>query len=164
MKIDDISPEFIMLIGLPGSGKSTYIQTLIEKNPDKNYAILSSDDILTAWGEAEGLNYPESFRKFSKQADKTFKISVRQSLNDRKNIIIDKTSLTPKSRAKNLNQVPSDYKTKAIVFEVDPEELEHRLNKRAAETGKFIPPKVIEQMIQSYQRPTKSEFDEIKYV
>jgi hypothetical protein len=64
-----------------------------------------------------------------------------------------------------LQQIPSNYKKVAIVFEIDDDELNRRLNERSNATGKTIPPHVIKSMAQSYIPPTKSEgFDEVKFV
>lgn len=165
MKTDNIMPELIMLVGLPASGKSTYVRQLLDKFPEKNYIVLSTDDILTSWGEAEGLNYTQAYHKFSfKKAQSIFNSQLKQAINDRRNIIVDKTSLTIKSRNKTLSKIPSDYKTKAIVFEVTIEELKSRIDIRAKETGKKIPEKVLAQMIDSYQPPSRSEFDELKRI
>lgn len=164
MKATDISPEFIMLVGLPGSGKSTYIDKLLSQNSDKYFVVLSSDNILSAMADAEGLTYAEAFNQYAGQADKKFKIQFRQAKNDKSNIIIDRTNLTVKGRNKFLSQLPKEYHTKAIIFGVDRAELDRRLQKREIETGKHIPKHVVDNMEQSYVEPTASEFDRIEYV
>lgn len=165
MKVDDSAPEFIMLVGLPGSGKSTYIKQLLADKLEKDYVVLSTDDIITAWGVTKGLNYTQAFKKFNfKKAQSGFNAQFKQAKNNHRNIIVDRTNLTPKGRAKLLSQIPPEYKTTAIVFEVAPEELQRRLKQRAEETGKLIPDFVVTNMMESYQPPTKSEFDVIKRV
>lgn len=164
MKATDISPEFIMLIGLPGSGKSTYIAKLLSQYPDKNFVVLSTDNILTAIADAEGLTYAEAFSKHMGRADKKFKIDFRQAKNTKSNIIIDRTNLTPKGRNKFLSQLPKEYFTKAIIFNVERDELDRRLQKREIETGKHIPKHVVDNMERSYAEPTTSEFDRIAHV
>lgn len=164
MKQDDISPQMIMLIGAPGSGKSTYITQFLADNPDKNYVLLSTDDILTAWGDAEGLDYTQAFGKYMKPANKQFNIQFRQAKNTNSNMIIDRTNMTIKGRAKFLSQLPSEYYKIAVVFDVDREELNKRLLRREIETGKKIPDHVVDSMINSYSPPTNAEFDEIQYV
>lgn len=164
MKTTDISPEFIMLVGLPGSGKSTYIDKLLSQNSDKHFVVLSTDNILSAMADAEGLTYAEAFNQYAGQADKKFKIQFRQAKNDKSNIIIDRTNLTVKGRNKFLSQLPKEYYTKAIIFGVDRAELDRRLQKREIETGKHIPKHVVDNMEQSYVEPTASEFDRIEYV
>ena len=165
MKVDDIAPEFIMMVGVPGSGKSTYIKNLKATNPEKDYVVLSTDDIISAWGAERGLNYTQAFQKFEfKNAQSIFNANFRKAIKERRNIIVDRTNLTKKGRAKLLSNLPADYKTKAVVFEIDPEELQRRLTTRAKETGKFIPDKVMSDMIASYVPPSKEEFDAIQFV
>ena len=164
MKANDIIPEFIMLVGIPASGKSTFTKQLLASHPEKNYAVLSTDDLLDDWAEAEGLTYPQAFQKYAGRAEKLFKIHLRQAINNKRNIIIDRTNLTPKSRGKLLRLLPGEYKTKAVVFDVEPNEVARRLDVRAKETGKVIPDNVIANMISSYVPPTKDEFDEIQIV
>lgn len=66
-----------------------------------------------------------------------------------------------KSRKKFLSKLSSDYVTKAIIFNIDDTELNTRLSKRYEETGKLIPKYVLTMMKDSYEEPTKDEFDEI---
>jgi len=164
MKQDDLIPQFIMLIGVPGSGKSTYIQKLKNEKPNKNYVILSTDDILTDWANDEGISYQDAFSKYIKDATKEFNRRFRQAISTNSDIIIDRTNLTSGGRAKLLNQVPSFYQKIAIVFNVDRNELKRRLDQREIETGKHIPDHVVDNMIKNYQPPTNKEFDVIKYV
>ena len=150
-----------MLIGLPGSGKSTFIQHL----NNSNYVVLSTDNILTEWGAEKGLNYNEAFKKFPfKQVEAEFKRRYKAALKDKKDIILDQTNLTQKSRTRKLTQVPIEYQKIGIVFKINKEELDRRLKKRAIEEGKSIPEHVMKQMAASFSYPSKSEFDEIKEV
>lgn len=164
MKQDDLSPQIILLIGLPATGKSTYVRKFLADNSDRNYVVLSTDDILSDWGEEEGLDYSEAFKKYASKADKKFKILFRQAKNTNSNIIVDRTNLTRKGRNKLLSQLSSTYHKIAVVFDLDPNELKRRVDKREIETGKRVPDYVIKQMMDYYVPPTNAEFDEIIYV
>ena len=96
-----------------------------------------------------------------KKVQAIFNNDFRQSVNNKRNIIIDQTNLTVKSRAKKLNKLSEEYKKIGIVFVVTADELERRLNERAAEGGKSIPQHVLDNMIGYYVPPSRSEFDEI---
>jgi len=162
MQFKDIAPQAIMLIGIPGSGKSTYIKKLIEENPDREYVILSTDDILEFWGNEKGLNYREAWKQISfKKVGKEFRRRLDEAVSNNRNMILDQTNLTGKSRAKKLNKIPDGYEKIGIVFETDFDEIERRLAKRAAENGKYIPDSIIRNMINYYQPPSKQEFDRI---
>ena len=164
MKTTDLSPECIILVGLPATGKSTYIKQLLADHPEKNYVVISTDDVMMDLAAEEGLSYADAFEKYIGQADKKAKINFRQAKNARANIVIDRTNLTQHGRRKFLSQLPKEYHTKAVVFEVSKDELARRTTKREIEIGKRVPPDVVERMIRSYAPPTTSEFDEVVYV
>lgn len=60
----EIAPNFIMMVGLPGSGKINTVCQLVVNMADRDYVVLSPDDVVVAMGMPEGLNYTESVRKF----------------------------------------------------------------------------------------------------
>jgi len=165
MKIKEIknNPEVIFLIGLPGSGKTTYIQSLKSKNKDKHYAVVSSDDILQNIASEEGITYNQSFKKFGRASIGRMLLNAKEYIKNNRNIIWDQTNLTKKGRRNKLALFPNNYIKKAIVFSVPKKELFNRLNKREEQTGKEIPGYVIQNMSKSFQPPTSEEFSSIDY-
>lgn len=162
MQSQEFVPQVIMLIGIPGSGKSTYIKKLMAQNPDREYVVLSTDDILELWGSEKGLDYNQAFKRFPfKQVEAEFYKRFNRAISNKQNVILDQTNLTIKSRDKKLRKVPSEYEKVGVVFEVDPDEIKRRLDRREIETGKSIPDNVITNMVASYQSPTNREFDRI---
>jgi predicted kinase len=150
-------PSLYMLIGVPGSGKSTWTanQDLIE-----NVAVVSSDDIVEDIGRLFGLDYSETFKLFG---DGAVKLSLREAasyFHRDENVIWDQTNASKKSRAKKLDMVPDHYKKFAVYFQTpDEAELKRRLGSRP---GKHIPPYVMEGMLKSLETPELEEgFDSI---
>ena len=163
MKLEDVKagPEIIVMIGLPGSGKSTWRDNMIANSPDK-YVIVSSDDELERMADHEGISYDEAWKKYIGKSTAISKQKFREAVNKGENIIWDQTNLSPKKRRGILNQVPKSYKKTAVAFEVTTAELNQRLAKREQETGKHIPPHVIKGMAKTYRPPTKEEgFDNV---
>lgn len=161
----EIAPNFIMMVGLPGSGKTNTVRQLVANMADRDYVVLSPDDVVVAMGMPEGLNYTESVRKFGfKKAEIIFFDQLKQALGDRKYVIVDRTNLTVKIRAKLLRKGPSGYTKTAVICEVEPDVLQRRLEERADRAEKLIPNKVLTNMITAYQPPARPECDEFKMV
>lgn len=153
-------PELIMLIGLPGSGKSTYRNKI--RSEDKNYLELSTDDMVDEEAARQGKTYSEVFHTLNhKELASKMKIMFRQGLNEGRNIIIDRTNMSEKRRKEFLKIVPDTYEKIAVVFSLPDNELKKRIKERAERTGKDIPSMVLTTMARSYTPPTTAEFDKI---
>lgn len=166
MKQSDINqPELIMLVGIPGVGKSTWIRAHMAKYPEKDYVVVSSDDIIEELGAAAGLaTYSEAFDRFIGQATGMMKERARQAFADRRNVIWDQTNLTPKLRRGKLRQAHG-YRKVAVVWSLMDSEWKHRFNQRKAAVGKDIPAEVLSNMQQQFVMPTKDEgFEKITVI
>lgn len=154
-----------MMVGAPCSGKSTWITNFVALNSN-DWVVHSTDAIIEKHATEKGITYAEAFDVLPfKDVQAKFNAQVRQSFNKRLNIIWDQTNMTVNSRRKKLSQVPKDYDITAVSFEIDRDELRRRSEKRKSETGKEVPEKVIDQMIDGYVRPSKSEgFDNIQII
>lgn len=150
-----------MMIGLPGSGKSHYIHNVLKiENPD--LIIASTDDLIDAEARKQGKTYTEIWPTINhKKIAKDFKAIIRESIKNRKDIIIDRTNLTTKSRKEILSLFPDSYEKIAIEVKISDELRKQRLQQRADLIGKYIPPHIISMMIESYNQPTTDEFDTI---
>lgn len=160
-------PNFYMLVGAPGSGKSTWTRNFLSKTSDE-YVIISSDDIIVEWGKLidPNISYSDAFRKVDyKAVQAELNLRLNAAIADGKNIIWDQTNLTSKSRRGRVARIPKIYHKTCVVFKIENDELFRRLEKRAKEENKFIPKKVVEDMIKTFEEPAKTEgFDKIIYV
>lgn len=142
-----------MLVGVPGSGKSTWI-----KNNDHNSVVLSTDNYVERAAEKYGKTYSEVFQDTIGYATEQMEKDLLQAVRNERDIIWDQTNLTAKARKGKLSRIPKSYKKVAVYFSV-PQDLRDRL---ASRPGKTIPEPVIISMINQLQPPTKEEgFDEI---
>jgi len=156
------NPIVIFLIGLPGSGKSTYIKNLLSKYPEKNFKVISTDDIFEKLGKEKGLDYTTAFKTFKfNDIEMSYYKDLENAVKEKRNIIIDRTNVLKKDRDGVFSKLTGDYKSIAIIFDINPEELKQRLKKRELETGKHIPDEVVDNMRNSYVEPSLSEFDKI---
>ena len=146
------------LIGIPGSGKTTWIN-----NQDwaKECAYISTDIWVELEAERQGKTYSEVFKDYMPNAVNIMSAQVVDARDQDKDIIWDQASTTIASRAKKFNMLP-DYEHIAVVFRCpDADELMRRLNSRP---GKIIPLDVVESMIKNFEVPSKDEgFQEIWY-
>lgn len=147
------------LIGVPGSGKSTWVA-----NQDwaKDLPIVSTDNFVEAYAKEQGKTYNEVFKDYMPVA---VKLMANQALICAANgldVIWDQTSTTVASRKRKFNTL-TKYDHIAVVFRTpDAEELARRL---ASRPGKNIPDHVMNSMIAGFEMPSEEEgFKEIWYV
>lgn len=153
-----MKPLYVMLIGLPGSGKSTLAHEIMERLPERNWHLVSSDDYIDRIAAERGSTYDAVFKDTIDAATKDMNERRQVALNERRNIIHDQTNLTAKSRARKFASVPNDYLRVGILCEVSPEERARRMAERP---GKAIPADVDARMVTELQAPTLTEFTEI---
>lgn len=146
-----------VLVGLPASGKSTY---LIGRSN-----IVSRDEFIIQKGLELGLSYSEVFKTLSiKEQDeitsKTFN-RFNELVREGVDIVIDMTNMSKKTR--NRWSVPKGYNRCCIIFATSLDEIKRRNIERNLKENKFIPESVFTSMMTSFTVPTLIEFDSIKY-
>jgi predicted kinase len=151
-------PKCYQLIGVPGSGKSTWVA---EQDWALICAQVSTDKWVEIYAKEVGRTYSEVFTDFMPTAVDLMAKEVVAAREAGRDIIWDQTSTTVKSRARKFNMLP-DYEHIAVVFETPSRlELKRRL---ASRPGKEIPDAVIEGMLASFEMPSEEEgFKEIWY-
>ena len=154
-------PKAYILIGVPGSGKSTWIN---EQPFDwNNTVVASTDSYVEQVAKERGKTYNEVFKEVMPLAVQNMVSVVVDAVENENDIVWDQTSTTVISRIKKIRMLPDNYKKIAVVFPTpDKKELERRLSSRP---GKEIPHEVISQMIGQWEKPTKAEgFDVVIYI
>ena len=165
--------DIIFLVGLPGSGKSTWRKEFCRRNP--SYVVISSDDLLEKWARERGQSYREVWLSSVKETAKYNFADLTKALAEKRDIIIDRTNLVPRGsepdplppaaprirleRQNILDLVPDGYRRIALVFEAPAEVIEARRQKRILDGEKTVPAEVIDIMRASYVPPQKGEFD-----
>ena len=151
-------PKCYQLVGVPGSGKTTWIDNHAWTIP---CAKISTDKWVDIYAREVGKTYSEVFTDFMPTAVDLMAKEVVMARGMDRDIIWDQTSTTVKSRARKFNMLP-DYEHIAVVFKTpEHKELIRRLWSRP---GKEIPDHVIASMISFWEEPTIEEgFKEIWY-
>jgi predicted kinase len=144
-------PKCYQLIGVPGAGKSTWI----ENQPwAKDCVILSTDNLVEAYAKSQNKTYSEVFDDYMPTAVKLMAAEAAQARTQGLDVIWDQTSVTTISRRRKFNALP-DYEHIAVVFFTPTtSELMRRLANRP---GKNIPWSVVTSMINNFDEPSLDE-------
>lgn len=154
-------PELYVLIGVPGSGKSTWVEQH-KASSAKEFAVVSSDAELERIASEKGLKYTDVYTDYIGLATSKAKQTFREAIASRSNIIYDQTNVSKKKRRGILQQMPTEYIKVAVVFNTEDKEVQRRLIERAELTGKHIPDFVMKDMYGRWEAPTRDEgFDRI---
>jgi predicted kinase len=151
-------PTCYQLVGVPASGKSTWIK---EQTWALGLTVVSTDSFVEDYARAQGKTYTEVFKDYMPTALDLMAEQVVRARELGHDIIWDQTSTTVGSRARKFNMLPG-YDHIAVVFPTPPlEELKQRL---AGRPGKEIPTEIVDNMIANFVIPTQDEgFKEIWY-
>jgi predicted kinase len=152
-------PKCYQLIGVPGSGKSTWVKNQIWA---LGLSVVSTDNFVEAYANQQGRTYSEVFKDYMPTAIDLMIQQVAFAQQHGHTVIWDQTSTTVASRRKKFRMLP-DYQHIAVVFKTPgPEELSRRL---ASRPGKIIPEEIVQDMIDRFEMPTLAEgFQEIWHV
>ena len=144
-------PKLLILVGAPGSGKSTFARYFIRT--EDNWVRVNRDDFrLMQFGDT--LMSPFYEERITKMVE----ASVITLLKHHTNVIIDATNCSLRT-LEDMIQAYTEYADISFkVFDLSMEELVKRCDKRCEQTGKFIPKSAIEKHVTQLQY-TKEKFD-----
>lgn len=146
-----------LLVGAPGSGKSTWGKNMVQVNPEVIRLCPDEFRAKLGWGEGD--------QSVSALAFETVKREMGKALDEGKSVLIDATNMYRKARKDFLNIAKGrEAKTIAVVFECSKETLMQRNEKRGKEGGRIVPEDVIDRMLGRYERPDEIEFDKVTFV
>jgi len=146
-----ILPKCYQLVGVPASGKTTWINNQYWAT---QCAIVSTDKWVGIYAVEVGKTYSEVFEDIMPLAVDLMAKEVVVAREMNRDIIWDQTSTTVASRAKKFKMLPH-YEHIAVVFKIPEEaELQRRLESRP---GKIIPQEVVRGMIDGFEIPTEAE-------
>lgn len=144
-----------LLVGLPGSGKSTWRKA----NVAKGTVVISSDDLLDIIAIDHGITYNEAFKSSIEQVSGLTILMFQAAVDVGVDIFVDRTNLTPKSRGQWVRAgQAAGYTINAIVFARPMSREAHdEWNRRLVRPGKVVPDNVLREMFLTFKEPTVVE-------
>ena len=152
-------PLVILLIGLPGAGK-TSIRNAIDQHFPNTFSILSFDDHVFDYANEISTSYEEIHRDLDlKQlVQERFDNTKERLTSGKGHTICDLCNLTVKDRAKLVKEF-KPCRCYGIYLPVSVSVAKQRCDERATTEEKVIQEKVIDLMASSLEEPQAKEFD-----
>ncbi|KAL8609349.1 hypothetical protein ACOMHN_008143 [Nucella lapillus] len=160
--------EMVMIVGLPGVGKTTWGINMQKNHPEKRYNIIGTDtliDKMRVMGLPRKRNYHGRWDvlidKASKCLNKLFEIASRR----KRNYILDQTNVYASARRRKMKNFLGFFRVAAIIQPEDPE-VERRSHKRTVEDGKVVPESAVMEMKANFSIPDERDnlFDRIDFI
>lgn len=141
-----------VMIGCPGSGKTTFINNL---SIFKNAVHVSRDEIRFSLLGDNDEYFSKENEVFEKFIDK-----IRTNLNEGNNVIADATHLNPRSRAKLFKSLSFNFNNIKVIGIFMHTSLEECLKNNENRKGRsYVPREQIERMFFSIKTPSFYEYD-----
>lgn len=147
------TPQAYMLIGLPGVGKSTWLN----KEFGGKIAIASSDNFIEFMASQIGKTYDEMFDVMAPLANAHLQTAVQIFTSNNLDFVWDQTNLGAKARKSKIAKIPEAYDITAVVWNKPGFDNKIWRQRLASRPGKHIPDSVINSMYNSFQYPTMDE-------
>lgn len=146
-------PVCYMMVGLPGSGKSTWAHDNFTDIP-----IVSSDHWVQQLALVRGQTYSQAFADVIDQATRLFDQEISDLIYQRQSFVWDQTNITVSVRRNKLMRLRG-YRVVAHAWLLDEAELQRRQSLRP---DKSIPQPVLQDMMSKYSIPSPDQgFDQV---
>ncbi|XP_067261799.1 heterogeneous nuclear ribonucleoprotein U-like protein 1 isoform X1 [Chanodichthys erythropterus] len=159
--------EILMMVGLPGSGKTTWALKYAEENPDKKYNILGTNaimDKMKVMGLRRQRNYAGRWDVLIQQATQCLNRLIQIAARKKRNYILDQTNVYGSAQRRKMRPFEG-FQRKAIVICPTDEDLKERTLKRTDEEGKDVPDHAVLEMKANFVLPDAGEFlDEVRFI
>ncbi|XP_067220615.1 heterogeneous nuclear ribonucleoprotein U-like protein 2 [Chanodichthys erythropterus] len=153
--------EVLMMVGMPGSGKTHWAQAHMLQNPRKRYNLLSTNSILNCMREPPGANHRDLMLQ---QATQCVSHLIKMAATKRRNYILDQANIYPSAQRHKMLCFRG-YQRKAVVVFPPDEMWRRRLIQRQQEEGMALQEMTLLKAKVSFTLPEQGEhLDEVKFV
>lgn len=150
-----------MLIGLPGTGKSTYTNHMLKFHSRFSWQLVSPDEFIENLAKRNKRTYNEMFNAHWDEAVEYSKRMFKRFVDYKYSIILDDALMTLSAEDRKfwLDQVPDTCYVTGVVFPIPKD---HRERLKSREPHKVLPEDTLINMTERFQFPDKKEgFHEI---
>ncbi|XP_050722479.1 heterogeneous nuclear ribonucleoprotein U-like protein 1 isoform X2 [Eriocheir sinensis] len=159
--------EVIMMVGLPGAGKTTWVEKYCRENVNKKYNVLGTNaliDRMKVNGLPRRRNYSGRWEALIERCTKCLNKLLELAYKRRRNFIVDQTNVYPSAQRRKMKGF-AGFKRRAVVICPTDEDLKKRTEKREKEEGKDVPEKAVLEMKANFKLPEEGElFDSVEFI
>jgi len=142
------SCEMIMMIGLPGCGKTTWVDNYVAENPEKQYNVVSTTTMInkmTVNGEPRKSHHKGKWEQVVQKATRSLQEMIRAASQRRRNVIIDQTNVYPAAQKRKARPFEGFQRRAVVVLPTD-EIYKERVAAQKAAKEMDIPDEAIMEM------------------
>ncbi|OCT68046.1 heterogeneous nuclear ribonucleoprotein U-like protein 1 [Xenopus laevis] len=159
--------EILMMVGLPGAGKTTWAVKHAAENPEKKYNILGTNAIMEkmrVMGLRRQRNYAGRWDILIQQATQCLNRLIQIAARRKRNYILDQTNVYGTAQKRKMRPFEG-FRRKAILICPTDADLQDRIVKRTDEEGKDVPDSAVLEMKANFSLPETEDFlDEVVYI
>ncbi|XP_036621185.1 heterogeneous nuclear ribonucleoprotein U-like protein 2 [Trichosurus vulpecula] len=154
--------EVLLMVGLPGSGKTQWALKHAQANPEKRYNVLGAETVLNQMrtkGPEEPELDPKSRDLLVQQASQCLSKLVQVASRTKRNIILDQCNVYNSGQRRKLLLFKT-FSRKVVVIVPNEEDWKKRLELRKEAEGDDVPQTVMLEMKANFSLPEKCDYME----
>ncbi|GFO50472.1 heterogeneous nuclear ribonucleoprotein u-like protein 1 [Plakobranchus ocellatus] len=161
--------EVIMMVGLPGAGKTYWVNNFVKESSEKRWNVLGTNNIIDKMklmGLARKKNYSGRWDVLIEKATRCLNRMIEIAARKKRNYIIDQTNVYASARRRKM-QPFEGFQRKAVVVLPTDEVFKNRVKERTDEEGKDIPESAVNEMKANLTLPEVGEgqcFESVEFV
>jgi len=158
--------EILMMVGLPGAGKTVWADKHSKDNPEKKFNVLGTNNIIEkmkVMGLPRKKNYAGRWDVLIDKSTKCLNRMIEMAARKKRNYILDQTNVYASARRRKMTPFEG-FQRKAVVVVPTDEEFKRRISQREKEEGKDVPEKAVLEMKANFSAPEEGTlFDAVIY-